>query len=312
MEPSSFFTVSFFHRQPLLVVNEVRGDGSGRVLVVDAQGVTLQASEELHGFGALSKVWKASPDDRFIAGLCDSNSLLTVLEAVDCSELMQVRLFDDGDAPSSDDLSLFFSPDSLRTAVVCTSVGSDHSSIQRLWIVDIERRALAFVGSDPCPGISGIFGYLEQGLLCTRGSLASQGPHAVEYLVVGDAAESVKILPTEASAWVRLQPSLEQVVGGASHVVVAANFATSPDGTFLAVLGGLGLPAWKIQFVRCKTRKLLREWVAPHGPVEAGHYGDWRLYWSRDNARLVAQIDRAGPPYTKTWVLCLDARRRAG
>ena len=245
-EPPACYAVCWCQTLPLLVVTMATPAGSGCVSLRDTRGVAIKTSPTLQGLDASTKAVMPSPCDSFMAGLLEQGSVLVVLRIDTCGVYMEARLCSPMAAQQGAQ-SIFFSRDSRKLAVVQSrTLEGGEACVNMIWMADIAKGALDFARLDPCPGISGVFGFVNKGLVCTVPPADGQGPHAM-HILPGD---KLDLLPTKASCTICWAHSVDQVLGMHEYPVLEIDLAHSPCNTWITVMSGDGLSAWRLQIVR--------------------------------------------------------------
>ena len=294
---------------PRLAVTEWDVKAGDRVSIRDATGTILAASPaDSFTVRDETRAFVPSPDSALLAGVVHKE--LLVFCAADCSVLMrepvssQLRqqevLFD---------TSVFWSPCSRYVAVASTVCDSWlRVRVFVSWLIDVQAKSVLRVSEADTPARFSTCGpWTQRGLLFTQHPAdGSASGHTLHLL---DCADMTYQPVLGASALItvvrRTDYVLEQVRRPGFHT---AHCAVSPDGAWLAGVGGIGLCAWNMQFVRLAQARVAAVWSAPFGPVQepAESAASLAITWSMNGRRLAVSTDSESPVYCGTHLLALD------
>ena len=302
----AYFALAWFNRSPLLCLSRTRGsDSKGQVVVMNTACEELAASELLADFGAATRAYLPSPDDRLLAGMAQKNNAVVLLDAGSCDKLMELRLTEA--SPVLQGYACFWSPDSSRVAVAVVLPDSGGaSSLRGLFAVDAAEREL-LVSLDesyaPIQAFSGVHGWCSQGLICTlhppAGSASAQHRIALVPLSLSG------VITTDALALTVNAHCYDFVCGRETMWRLTAHVALSPCGAFLAVVCGQDLAVWGVQVVRASSGRKVAEWQAPFDPCEQRAERAWSITWSLDCRSISVGVDANRPAYSATYLLAL-------
>ena len=173
-------------------------------------------------------------------------------------------------------------------------------------IADVETDSV-WTCADAAASFSGVHGWCASGLICTLPpdeGILFQRSRVV--LVPCHEAEDNPGVPTDAFALVRSTYPQDVLGQLEQDLQLTAHIASSPCGTWLAILSGVDLTAWSVQVVRIATGCLIAEWQGPYGPCEADSERTWRLTWSLDGRSISVGVDGNRAAYSATYQLAMD------
>ena len=314
------FELSWFNDAALLAVSRARPDHTGELLVVDAAGRQQAVSWTFPGFTTPLRACSVSPDDTKLAVVTSTE--LIVLHTADCGVHMQGFLA----GPHLQHTCMHWSPCNGFIVVANRRPLETRFVVLMLWVADVRLREVTHAVREFNFNCSGVWGWTRAHpsapipllLLTEHPSDSTQTCHGLHCLQLpqlprnppGGAASGEEplserpfIYSTQGLALIDYVSTFDTLSG--YHLPLPfTRLAQSPDGTYIAVLSGLGLAAWHIQVLKAASGVIIAEWRSAFGPVERGVDASWALVWSRDGRRLSVVV-HAREPYCGSYLLAL-------